>query len=589
MSFSDLFAPLRLPRSGLALKNRLVMAPMPTFGAADDGSVGEAELAYYARRAAGGLAAIVTAGCAVSPDGVAFAGNWRCDHDGLIPSLRRCAEAIQSGGAAAVLQLSHAGAGGVSGLDEAAAAELLTRFAAAARRARQAGFDAVAIHGGHRELLQQFFSPRTNSRPWRWGGPAVADRARFPRAVVDAVQAAFNGSCWYRLDPEEPDHEEPGPDGIALAHTLELAESLCDGGVEVLDVAAKDYAAGSLRDPHDPRPRAAVLAERLRRRCAVMAVGGLGLPQQAAQALADGCSLVGLGRVLLAEPDWAIKTAAGQTASLHLDLNDDTRLKALAVPPPVIRYLRRRADERRDLSMSSSRHIQRDPLLDAFWDEGLVLFGDRVAEEYALHTPIFIDLRHKLYDHLETLSALGTALCARILELASPLAPQQAIGIPDTATPLALAAALASQRRARPIYYGQLRKQPANYPGGHSGISAYMGVSDPAREITLIDDVMASGRTKLWSIDELAKDGLRVTRTLVVVDREQGGEAVLRRRGCPAHALYKIRRTSTTTPPTGDSTPPPRGSRASTSRAAARVTGRATGSSSPALPRRPAR
>src|SRR5690606_24731221 len=97
-----------------------------------------------------------------------------------------------------------------------------------------------------------------------------------------------------------------------------------------------------------------------------------------------------------------------------------------------------------------------------------------------------------------------------------------------------------SQRRARPIYYGQLRKQPAHYPGGHSGISAYMGVSDPAREVTVIDGVMASRRPKLWSIDAPAKDGLRVTRTLVVVDREQGGEAVLRRRGCPAHALYKI-------------------------------------------------
>ena len=58
----------------------------------------------------------------------------------------------------------------------------------------------------------------------------------------------------------------------------------------------------------------------------------------------------------------------------------------------------------------------RDPLLDAFWDEGLVLFGERVVEEYALQTPIFIDLRHRLYDNLETLSALGRKLHERIVE-----------------------------------------------------------------------------------------------------------------------------------------------------------------------------
>lgn len=181
-----------------------------------------------------------------------------------------------------------------------------------------------------------------------------------------------------------------------------------------------------------------------------------------------------------------------------------------------------------------------DPLLDAFWDEGLVLFGDRVVEEYALHTPIFIDLRHRLYDNLETLSELGRKLCERIFELAPADRPQQVIGIPDTATPLALAAAFASQAAGRPISYGQLRKQPAHYPGGRSGVSAYMGVSDPKREITLIDDVMASGDTKLWSIEELAKDEMKVARILVVVDREQGGDRILADRGYPVHALYQV-------------------------------------------------
>lgn len=182
----------------------------------------------------------------------------------------------------------------------------------------------------------------------------------------------------------------------------------------------------------------------------------------------------------------------------------------------------------------------RDALLDAFWEEGLVLFGDRVVEEYALRTPIFIDLRHRLYDNLDTLSELGRRLHARIAQIASPGKTQQVIGIPDTATPLALATALASRESDSPLYYGQLRKRPAHYPGGRSGGSAYMGLADPAREVTLIDDVMASGDTKLWSIDELAKDGLRVARILVVVDREQGGAEILSERGYPIEALFRV-------------------------------------------------
>lgn len=180
-----------------------------------------------------------------------------------------------------------------------------------------------------------------------------------------------------------------------------------------------------------------------------------------------------------------------------------------------------------------------DELLEAFWERGLILVGRRVREEYGLNTPLFIDLRHKLYDDLETLPALGRALQAKIAELAAGSGrPQQVIGIPDTATPLALAAALASRGSEVPLVYGQLRKQPAAYPGGEWGVSAYMGTRDSGREVTLIDDVMASGRSKIWAIEQLAVDKIEVTRILVVVNREQGGEKILAAQGRPVHHLY---------------------------------------------------
>ena len=183
-----------------------------------------------------------------------------------------------------------------------------------------------------------------------------------------------------------------------------------------------------------------------------------------------------------------------------------------------------------------------DRLLDAFWDRGLILLGDRVREEYGLNTPIFIDLRHRLYDDLDLLDELGQALHRKIFELAGDAPrPQQVVGIPDTATPLALAAALASRGTGRPLAYGQLRKQPAAYPGGQSGTSAYMGSRDLGREVTLVDDVIASGATKVWSTRYLREAGLEVARILVVVDREQGGDRGLRLQGYPVHSLYRIR------------------------------------------------
>jgi uridine monophosphate synthetase len=184
-----------------------------------------------------------------------------------------------------------------------------------------------------------------------------------------------------------------------------------------------------------------------------------------------------------------------------------------------------------------------DPLLDALWERGLILLGDRVMEEYALQTPIFIDLRHKLYDDIGLLSEIGAALHRKLVQILALEGNrdrrQQVIGIPDTATPLALATAMAARSTTTPLIYSQMRKQPAAYPGGEWGLSSYMGTRDPSREITLIDDVMASGRTKLWAMEELKKDGLEIKRILVVVDREQGGDEILADKGLPTHSLYR--------------------------------------------------
>lgn len=329
MSFAPLFEPLTLPGSGLALKNRLVMAPMPTFAAGADGSVSGAEISYYRRRAEGGLAAVITAGCAVSGKGVSFDGQWRCDHDGLLPSLGRAAQAIREGGAVSILQLCHQG-----GHRLFEAGEPIRAFADAARRARQAGFDAIEIHGGHRYLVQQLFSPATNP------GKSFDERAAFPLALAAAVVDAFGGPIWIRLDPEEE-----APAGYGFGELCRLAELLAERGVEVFDISAPNYFGGSIREPDHQRPLAMLLQERLSQ--PVMAVGGIASPGEALSARRDGCALVGLGRVLLGEPDWAKRVLLGEAEAIATALDSDARLKSAEVPEPVIAYLHRKPAERR--------------------------------------------------------------------------------------------------------------------------------------------------------------------------------------------------------------------------------------------------
>jgi 2,4-dienoyl-CoA reductase-like NADH-dependent reductase (Old Yellow Enzyme family) len=268
LSGPPLFDPIELPNSGFGLANRLVMAPMPTFAANGDGSAGEEEAAYYARRAPG-LGAVITAGCAVSAEGVCFDGQWRCDSDRLIPSLESVAAAIAPH-SLPVLQLCHGGAFG----DGRNVAAVVQDFEHGARRAKEAGFRAVEIHGGHRYLLHQYFSRRNPS-------PSVTERSRLALAIVEACGRHLR--CWFRLDPEEP-----GPEGI----------------VEVFDVSAKRYQQGLILESDDHRPRAAILAAELRGKALVMGVGGIETPFHAETVLADGCALVGLGSVLLANPDW---------------------------------------------------------------------------------------------------------------------------------------------------------------------------------------------------------------------------------------------------------------------------------------------
>lgn len=355
--YNQLFQPFSF-RNGIELKNRLIMAPMTNFSSNPDGTVSDAEVKYYARRSHG-VSMVVTACTFVTPNGKGFQGEFAGDRDEMIPSLEKLATAIKKEGAKAILQIFHGGRecpvdlvpnGDVvsastvpserSGsatpreLSEAEIEAIIHAFGETTRRAIEAGYDGVEIHGANGYLIQQFFSPHSNRRSDQWGG-SDEKRLRFPLAVVEEVQkvAAQHGNeafvVGYRLSPEEP--ETPG---ITMADTLNLIDALADKKLDYLHISQTDFKAAPRRGVEDTRSRLEIIQERVGARIAVIGVGSIYEADDAVEALKTGVPLLALGRELIIDPDWVEKIETGREAEIETKIDKNAQ-ERLVVPDPL--------------------------------------------------------------------------------------------------------------------------------------------------------------------------------------------------------------------------------------------------------------
>jgi len=321
------FDPYLLP-AGQGLRNRLVLAPMTTYSSYDDGTIRESEVEYLRRRAAGGFGMVMTAACYVHPSGKAFRGQWSCADDRFLPSLRSVADAIRSEGAFAVLQIHHGGrqcpselCGEVPWSASAVASErpnaetpramteedvetAIRAYADAARRAFEAGYNGVEIHGANTYLLQQFVSPHSNRRDDRWG----QERLAFPLAVTDAVLEAVPTGypIGYRFSPEET--ETPG---IRWADTARLIDALCTRPLAFLHVSLRDHRGSSLNEEFDEATLVRA-ARQIGGRLPLIGVGGVKVLDDAQRVLDLGADLVALGRIGISDPEWPRHAQSGQ-------------------------------------------------------------------------------------------------------------------------------------------------------------------------------------------------------------------------------------------------------------------------------------
>lgn len=333
--FDHVLAPGRI--GTLELPNRVIMAPMGTEMGTHDGLFTEQEIAYYTERARGGTGLVMTGISAVSQDyEVINPGLCRVDTDASLPGLTALAASIHAVGGLVSLQLT-AGLGRnlnvidpdrapISASDNPHYADpsvlcrplevaeiqvLVRRFGEAAARAAAAGIDAIDIHGHTGYLIDQFMSACWNRRTDLYGG-SVENRCRFAVEIIAAVRAAAPGlPISFRLSVN---HRFPGgrttEDGQAIAVVLAAAGLdliiADDGSYEAMDYVFPPYylgdacmvpAARALKDVVD---------------IPVMAVGNLTPENAEAALLAGDADFAGIGRGLIADPEWAGKLAGGR-------------------------------------------------------------------------------------------------------------------------------------------------------------------------------------------------------------------------------------------------------------------------------------
>ena len=343
-------------RSGLEVKNRIAMAPMTNFSSNPDGTVSDAEVEYYERRS-NGVGMVITACTYVTPNGKGFPGEFAADTDEMIPSLRRLAQAIQARGSKAVLQIFHVGrqcppdmlpeGGAVSAsavpakegavtpreLSDAEIEEIIRGFGETTRRAIEAGYDGVEIHGANGYLIHQFFSPHSNRREDRWGG-TLEKRMAFPLAVIKEVQrvvaehAKSPFAVGYRFSPEE----ESDP-GFTMADTLAFLDVLADQNLDYLHVSLMDFWSKPRRGADESRPRIEHILEKVANRTPMMGVGSIHTADDALKAL-QTVPLLAIGRELIVEPDWVEKIAEGRESEIQTTLTRDDQAR-LVIPDPL--------------------------------------------------------------------------------------------------------------------------------------------------------------------------------------------------------------------------------------------------------------
>ena len=337
---SKLFSPIKI--RDLEVKNRLWVSPMCMYSCENqDGVVGDWHLVHLGSRAIGGAGMVIAEASGVNPEGRISPwcpGLW---DDSQIAPWKKITDFIHAAGSKSGIQLAHAGRKGsahrpISGTGsvpvdqggwetysatseafEGLAAprelradelgQLVADFAAAAKRAKTAGFDLVEIHAAHGYLLHQFLSPITNKRTDQYGG-TLANRARLLLEIVAAVRQAVGDQMPVLVRFSATDYVA---DGWDQTQTNEVAGWCKEQGADLFDLSSGGLITG-VKIPTGPGYQVDFAkSTKTATHAGVAAVGQITNSEQAEQILQDGLvDVVLVGREFLRDPYLGLRAAS---------------------------------------------------------------------------------------------------------------------------------------------------------------------------------------------------------------------------------------------------------------------------------------
>ncbi len=324
---ADLFETTTI--NGLELKNRFVRSATWEGLATDQDGPPPALVDLLVTLARGEVGLIVTGHMFVSAEGRANARQVSLAEDGLVSQHGQLVKAVHGAGGRIVAQLAHAGcqaavkASGLPAMGPSSQAEgpeceemnreaisrVIEAFAAAARRARQAGYDGVQIHAAHGYLLSQFLSPSYNHRRDEYGG-TLTNRARLVLQVYEAIRREVGDRFPVLIKMNSQDYLD---DGLTVDEMLEVARALHEAGIDAIELSGGTHRSGPFTPvrkgtPQKPGEEAYYreAAARFQGEISVplILVGGIRSYQVARELVTSGTAdYISLCRPLIREPD----------------------------------------------------------------------------------------------------------------------------------------------------------------------------------------------------------------------------------------------------------------------------------------------
>lgn len=338
--YASLFQPLKIGR--LEIKNRLAVPPMGSGFADEDGCVSPRLIRYHEQRARGGFGLIIVEITTIDSERGKGMNHCLClDDDKFIPCFKQLADAVHKYGTKIAVQLYHPGRCTfphfIHGKQPVAPSpipdpvirtmpheltieeikDLVEKFAQGARRVKEAGYDAVELHGAHGYLICEFMSAYANKRTDEYGG-SFEGFLRFPLEIVQRVRQLVGPDfpILFRISADEM-----VPQGRTVPESIKMMQQLVVAGVDAVDVSMGVYESSHYTSaPPDLKQgfNADTAAKfKAAMKVPVLVAGRIHNPAVADEIITSGkADIVHVGRQSLSDPEWPDKVARGHEADI---------------------------------------------------------------------------------------------------------------------------------------------------------------------------------------------------------------------------------------------------------------------------------